>query len=98
MRNTVTAMVVAFLICVIMTLPYLMISNVTEEKAMFTNNATSLIIDSHYALSQDFMSDYMCEYLPYCRWFGLQLLPMCIVFSQWCTAFALLQDDVIKFR
>jgi hypothetical protein len=79
MSNTVIAMVVAFLICVILTLPYLMISNVTAKIILFTNNATSLIFDVDYVLSHDFMSDYRYNYFPYFRRIRLQILPMCIV-------------------
>ena len=45
MRNTVIAMVTTFFICVMMVLPLLMISNVTAEIILFTNNDTMLIID-----------------------------------------------------
>ena len=41
MRNTVIAMVTTFFICVMMMLPFLMISNVTVEIIVFENNVTS---------------------------------------------------------
>ena len=72
-------MVTTFFICVMMVLPYLMISNVTAKIILLTNNDTKLTIDVHYVLSQDFIFAYIYDYLPYFRWFGLQILPMCIV-------------------
>ena len=79
MRNTVIAMVTTFFICVMMVLPLLMISNVTAEIILFTNNDTMLIIDVDYVLPQDFILAYKHDYFPYFRLFGLQILPMCIV-------------------
>jgi hypothetical protein len=79
MRNTVIAMVTTFFICVMMMLPFLVTSNVTAEIILLKNNDTRLIIDVDYVLSRDFMLAYIYEYLPYFRWFGLQILPMCIV-------------------
>ena len=79
MRNTVIAMVTTFFICVMMVLPYLMISNVTAEKRLFSNNDTMLIVDVDSVLSQDFILAYINDYLPYFRLFGIQILPMCIV-------------------
>ena len=79
MKNTVITMVVAFFICVIMTLPYFMIGNVTAKIIVSTNNATMLICDVDEVLSKDFISAYIYDYLPYFRLFGLQILPMCIV-------------------
>ena len=79
MRNTVMAMVTTFFICVMMMLPFLMISNVTVEIIVFENNVTELNIVVDYVLSQDFISAYRYDYLPYFRWVGLQILPMCIV-------------------
>ena len=79
MQNTVIAMVTTFFICVMMVLPYLMISNVTAKTILFSNNDTMLIIDFDYVLSQDFISAYIHDYLPYFRLFGIQILPMCIV-------------------
>jgi hypothetical protein len=79
MKNTVITMVVAFFICVIMTLPYFMISNVTAKIIVSTNNVTMLICDVDDVLSKDFISAYIYDYLPYFRLFGLQILPMCIV-------------------
>jgi hypothetical protein len=54
MRNTVIAMVTTFFICVMMMLPLLMISNVTEEIRLFENNVAKLSIVVEYVLSQDF--------------------------------------------
>ena len=79
MKNTVITMVVAFFICVIMTLPYFMIRNVTAKIIVSTNNVTMLICDVDDVLSKDFISAYIYDYLPYFRLFGLQILPMCIV-------------------
>ena len=79
MRNTVIAMVTAFFICAMMMLPLLMISNVTAEIRLFENNVTELSIVVEYVLSQDFILAYRYDYLPYFRWVGLQILPMCIV-------------------
>ena len=79
MKNTVITMVVAFFICVIMTLPYFMIGNVTAKIIVSTNNVTMLICDVDDVLSKDFISAYIYDYLPYFRLFGLQILPMCIV-------------------
>ena len=72
-------MVTTFFICVTMTLPYIMMSNVTAKIILLTNNATSLIFYVDYVLSHDFMSDYRYNYFPYFRWIGLQILRMCIV-------------------
>jgi hypothetical protein len=79
MRNTVIAMVVTFLICVIMTLSYLMINNVMADIAMSTNNASIAYININNVLSEVFVSAYISDYFPYFRLFGLQILPMCIV-------------------
>ena len=79
MRNTVIAMVVAFLICVILALPYLMINKITTEIILLSNNSTILISNVDYVLSHDFMLDYRYNYFLYFRWIGLQILPMCIV-------------------
>ena len=75
MRNTVITMVVAFFICVIMTLPYLMISDFTAKIERSTNNACILYCTFNRVLSSAYIND--C--VPYCRLFGLQILPMCIV-------------------
>jgi ABC-type methionine transport system permease subunit len=61
MRNTVIAMVTTFFICVMMVLPYLMISNVTAEKRLFSNNDAMLIVDVDSVLSQDFILAYINE-------------------------------------
>ena len=79
MRNTVIAMVTTFFICVMMVLPCFMISNVTTKIILLTNNDTRLIFDVDYVLSHDFILAYIYDYLLYIRWFGLQILPMCIV-------------------
>ena len=79
MRNTVIAMVTTFFICVMMVLPCFMISNVTTKIILLTNNDTRLIFDVDYVLSHDFILAYIYDYLPYFRWIGLQILPMCIV-------------------
>ena len=59
LRNTVIAMVTPFFICVMMMLPLLMISNITAEIILFTNNVTRLIVEVDYVLSRDFMLAYM---------------------------------------
>ena len=79
MRNTVIALVTTFFICVIMMLPLLMISNVTAEIILFTNNVTRLIVDVDSVRSRDWMLAYMKHYLPYVLLIGPQILPMCIV-------------------
>ena len=79
MRNTVIAIAVSFLICPIMTLPYLMINNVTADIAMSTNNASIVYSNINNVLSEVFVSAYINDYFPYFRLFGLQILPMCIV-------------------
>ena len=79
MRNTVIALVTTFFICVIMMLPLLMISNVTAEIILFTNNVTRLIVDVDSVRWRDWMLAYMKHYLPYVLLIGLQILPMCIV-------------------
>jgi hypothetical protein len=79
MRNTVIAMVTSFFICVMTMLPFLMISNFTMEKRLFTDNVTRISVDVDYVLSTDVMLAYYTYYLPYFRLFGLQILPMCIV-------------------
>ena len=79
MRNTVITMVVAFFICVIMALPYLMISDVTAKIERSINNASILYCTFNRVLSKSFTSAYMNDFVPYCRLFGLQILPMCIV-------------------
>ena len=72
-------MVTTFFICVIKMLPLLMISNVTAEIILFTNNVKRLIVDVDSVRSRDSMLAYMKHYLPYVLRFGLQILPMCIV-------------------
>ena len=79
MRNTVIAMVTSFFICVMTMLPFLMISNFTMEKRLFTDNVTRISVDVDYVLSTDVMLAYYTYYLPYFRLSGLQILPMCIV-------------------
>ena len=77
MRNTVIAMVTTFLICIMMMLPYPMISNITTEIIFMTNNVTMFNVD--FVLSHEFMVAYNTYYIPYFRLFGLQILPMFIV-------------------
>jgi len=78
MRTTVIAMVISFFICVIMMLPYLMISKITKN-IMSTNNVTRLFFYFDHVLSRDFMLTYTEDYFQYFLWIALQILPMFIV-------------------
>ena len=68
------------------------------EIVLFTNNATSLIIDVDYVLSQ-----VLCQNtgtIIFHIFDGLDFkYYQCASFcSQWCSAFVLLQHDLIKLR
>ena len=88
MRNTVIAIAVSFLICPIMTLPYLMINNVTADIAMSTNNTSIVYSNINNVLSEVFASAYINDYFPCLDFKYCQCVLCC---SLWCTAFLLLQ-------
>ena len=87
MRNAVIAMVVTFLICVIMTLPYLMINNFTADIAMSTNNVRNVFCNINNNISEVFVSACINDYLPYFDCLDFKYCQCVLCSSLWSTVF-----------